>query len=231
VPDELSVYAALLTAPPEPFVPTHLQGAPIVAFALCHAGPLEEGEKLIRPLREFGPPAVDLVAPMPYTALQSMLDGGNQPGFLNYWKAGFLTALSDDLLDTVVAHSVSAPSPITQVLFEHVHGAANRVAADATAFPHRDANYSFGIYSGWSDPQDSDRQIEWTREFWAAMQPFTTGAVYVNYLSEDESDRVGSAYGANYERLVALKNKYDPGNLFRLNQNLRPTARSQATPT
>ena len=223
VPDELTVHAFLLTAPAEPFVPEPVQGKPVVALGLCHAGPMEKAEQAVRPLLEFGPPDATLVAPMPYAALQSMFDTGASPGILNYWKSGFLNGVSDDVIDILVTLFQTVPSPLTQVLIEHVHGAASRVPREATSFAQRGLSYNFGIFSAWEDARDSERQIEWTRDFWTAVEPVTTGGVYVNYLGDEGADRVRAAYGANYERLVALKNKYDPTNLFRLNQNIRPT--------
>ena len=216
-PDELTTQLGLLTSP---------DGNPIIAIPLCYSGPIEAGEQVIRPLREFGPPVADLIQPMPYRQVQAMFDPGFQPGFHNYWKSNFMKEISDGAIDTIVAHVATVPSPHTFTLIENFGGAVARVGAEDTAFNHRDSRYNFGILSIWSDPADSQRNVEWTRNFLDAMQPFCTDEVYVNYTSDDETeDRIKAAYGgaAKYGRLAALKNKYDPTNLFRLNQNIKPT--------
>jgi len=222
VPDELTAYAFLFTAPEAPFVPEGMPGTPVAAVAFCYAGPVDEGERALRPLLEFGPPAGVVAEAMPYPALQSMFDASATPGMLNYWKSDFLRELSDDAIDTILECHRSATSPLTQVFIEHVHGAALRIARGETAFGARGASYNFGIVSAWTDPAESDGQIRWTRDFAQAMQPFSSGAVYVNYLGEEGDERVRAAYGESYDRLAALKLKYDPANLFHLNQNVRP---------
>jgi FAD/FMN-containing dehydrogenase len=221
-PDELTAHAFLLTAPPLPFVPEPIQGTPIAAVGLCYAGDLEEGARAVRPLLEYGPPAFAVVEPMPYTALQTMFDAGAPSGLLNYWKSGFLTELADDAINTLAARLPTIPSPLTQVLAEHVHGAAGRVGLQETAFAQRGADLNFGIFSIWENAAESERQIAWTRDFWGEMEPFTTGGVYVNYLGDEGDERVKAAYGPNYDRLAALKEKYDPANLFSQNQNIAP---------
>jgi len=178
----------------------------------------------LRPIREFGPPAMDTVEPISYLALQTMLDATAQPGYRNYWKADFLEELSDEAIDVITAQAQDVPSPMTQVLLEHlVHGAVQRVGRNDTAFAQRDGKYSLGVYSVWENPAESEKNIEWTRRFYDAVRPFSAGGVYVNYLGEEGEDRVKEAYGENYRRLVDLKKKYDPTNFFRLNQNIKPT--------
>lgn len=213
-PDELTAYAAFLTSP---------EGMPLVAVIVCYCGDLTEGERVLAPLRRFGAPVADLVQPMPYTAQQSILDAGAPRGQHSYWKAGQLSALSDEAIETIVAHCAQVSSPRTVSLVEHHHGAMSRVAPEACAFPHRHAPYELVVISLWTDPSESERHIGWTREFFRAMQPCFRGGVYVNALDDDEADRVREAYGSNYDRLVELKNRYDPTNFFRQNQNIVPT--------
>jgi FAD/FMN-containing dehydrogenase len=224
-PDELSVIPLLRLAPPAPFLPKEVHGAPVVGAAVLYAGPVEEGQRLVKPLKDFGSPLADLIGPKPYIVHQTMFDAGAPDGNQYYEKSEYLSGLSDDAIDVIAAHGPGITSPGSVVAFQHMGGAISRVGEGDTAVSHRDAALAFVIQSGWVDPEESDRHIRWTREFWKAMQPFSTGGVYVNFLSEDEGeDRVQAAYGAaTYERLVALKNKYDPTNLFHLNQNIKPT--------
>lgn len=214
-PDELTTYLAFVTSP---------DGDPTVAFFICYSGPIEKGEEVVRPLREFGPPVADMAGPMPYTAVQALGGDLYPPGRLNYWKSSFIKELSDDAIDTMIAQFSVVPSPFSAAAFEHLGGAVSRIGKDETAFGERSAHYSLIITSEWVDPVESEKNIQWARDFWEAMHPFARESVYVNYLDADEEDRIRAAYGTNYERLVALKNKYDPTNLFGLNQNIKPTA-------
>jgi FAD/FMN-containing dehydrogenase len=212
-PDEVTTYASLCTTP---------DGDPVVALVTCYAGPLDEGERIVAPLRCFGWPVADTIRPMPYTSMQT--GEGFPPGRLNYWKSGLTNEISDEAIETAIDHARRAPSPFTVVLFVDCHGAYSRVGKSDTAYSHRDLQYNLVILSSWVNPADSDRNIGWTREFFDAMQPQLSHGVYVNDLGDDDgTERVRSAYGANYARLVELKNKYDPTNLFRLNQNIKPS--------
>jgi FAD/FMN-containing dehydrogenase len=224
-PEEFTSAALLLTAPPAPFIPAQAHGAPVLGLGGVYTGPLEEAEEALRPLREFGPPAADIFQPMPYSAAQSLFDFLWPPGQLNYWKSSFLRELSDEAIDIVLEHFARVPSPLTSVILEHNgDGALERVPAEATAFGHRDYRHNLLIPSLWADPADSERNVEWARSLFEAMQPFRPDAVYVNYLANEGAERVREAYGEEkYERLVALKNTYDPTNFFRLNQNIIPT--------
>ena len=224
VPEELTAGAALLTAPPAPFVPEEARGTLVCGIAAVYCGDIDAGEQAIRPLREFGPPVVDIIQPMPYIASQAMMDDLFPSGYRNYWKSSILRDLTDDAIDTVLAHFATVPSPMTLVIIEHAgDGAMDRVSASDTAFGHRDWSYYFLITSIWADPADDEKNIEWTRELWEAVQPFAKDAVYVNYLDQEGEERVKAAYaGQTYERLVNLKQKYDPTNLFRHNQNIKP---------
>jgi len=218
-PDELSTLALLGRTP---------DGGPVVNIVVCYCGPLEAGEQVLRPLRTFGPPLEDNIQQMPYRTLQSALDAAFPFGQQHYWKASFLKHLSDEAIEVMGRFVAEMPSPTSGVGFQQMHGAASRAPLTETAFPHRDEHYDFVIISQWADPADSARNIQWTREFFEAMQPFLERGVYVNDLGEEGEDRVKEAYGSNYERLVALKNKYDPTNQFRLNHNIKPTAQSGA---
>ncbi len=216
VPDEFNSYVGLVTLP---------DGSPAVGLFVGYFGPPEEGERVLRPIREFRPPIADQVRPMTYIEVQKLIDPFYPPGLQNYWKSNFLKDLSDEVIDTMLAHFATVPSPLSIVVIEQHGGAISRVGRDNTAYGERDAQYNFLITSAWRDPGESERNIRWSRQLWEAMQPFSTGTVYVNYLGQegDEgAERVKAAYGAKYERLVALKNKYDPTNFFRLNQNIKP---------
>jgi len=224
-PDELSVIPLLRLAPPAPFLPQEVHGAPVVGAAVLYAGPVDEGQRVVQPLKDFGSPLADLVGPKPFIAHQTMFDAGAPQGIQYYVKSEYLPGLSDDAIDVIADHGAGITSPVSVVAFQHVGGAISRVGEGDTAVSHRDAALAFVIQSGWVDPEEADKHIQWTREFWKAMQPFSAGGVYVNFLSQDDGEnRVRAAYGAGtYERLVALKNKYDPTNFFHLNQNIKPT--------
>jgi len=224
-PEALTAGALLFNAPPDLPLPDPLRKEPIVAMGGVFTGPMDSGEKALRPLREFGPPTADIFQPMPYSAAQTMADFLWPPGFLNYWKSSFLKELSDDAIETVLAFFRKVPSPRTVVVIEHNgDGAMSRVGEDETAFGHRRWPYNLLVTSMWTNPAESEANVKWTRQFFEAMRPFLADAVYVNYLGEAGDDRmIRSAYGpAKYERLVALKRKYDPTNLFRVNQNISP---------
>jgi FAD/FMN-containing dehydrogenase len=216
-PDDLSPMAAFVTGP---------DGSKLLAIFVCYSGSLAEGERVLRPLRAFGPPLVDNISPMPYLQLQSLLEPGFPPGQQNFWKSNFLRELSDDAIDILIEGFRTVPSPTSAMAIEHLGGAVARMKDDETAFAHRNALFNLLIVGIWPNPADNRKHIEWVRGLWDAMQPYSTGGVYVNYLgqSADEGpERVRAAYGdAKYERLLALKRKFDPDNVFRLNQNIDP---------
>ncbi|MCI0443168.1 FAD-binding oxidoreductase [bacterium] len=213
-PEELTTHFALLTSP---------DGHPLFAFAVCYSGDLERGENVIGPLRKFGTPLADMVQPMPYVGLQAM--GGDLYPYerFNYWKSGFMSEFSDAAIETIISHFEKVPSPFNVIFVEQVGGAMKRADKSETAFGDRDADYSFLITSGWTDASQNDQNIQWTREAFNATRPFLRDSVYVNYLDAGDEDRIKNAYGDRYEKLVALKNKYDPTNFFRMNQNIKPT--------
>jgi FAD/FMN-containing dehydrogenase len=228
-PDELTVLCAFLTAGPAPFLPEEAHGKLAAALAVCYVGDLDEGERVVAPLRSFGDPIADVIGPMPYTALQTMFDQSYPEGRRNYWKSHFFDELTDEAIDVVVGGARRMAPPFSSFYFEHIGGEIRRIGEDTTAFGHRDANFDFAILAQWTDPAEDDDQIGWARDFWAATQPFSMGTVYVNNLGEEGEERVRAAYKPEkYERLVALKDKYDRENLFRLNQNIRPSAAAGA---
>ena len=218
LPDEHTLFAGLIHAPDG-------SGAKLAVLVTCHCGPLDAGEKAVRPLKTFGSPAMDAIGPMPYSQLNSMLDAAYPKGALNYWKSSFLAELSDDAIDTMIESFARGPTPMGQILLEHFHGAATRVAVSDTAFPHRAEGYNFIVISEWMERANTDRSIAWARQSYAQMEPFFASGRYVNYLSDDETgDPVAMAYGPNYRRLQELKSKYDPNNFFHMNQNIRPSS-------
>jgi FAD/FMN-containing dehydrogenase len=218
LPDEHTLFASLTHAPDG-------SGAKVAALVTCHCGPAAEAELAVRPLKQFGAPILDAVGPMPYCELNSMLDANYPKGALNYWKSNFLMQLSDAAIVTMMECFARCPTPMGQLLLEHIHGAATRVDAGDTAFPHRQEGYNFLVLAQWMQPSDTSRCISWARETYERMRPFFASGRYVNYLDDDETgDPVAAAYGSNYRRLQRIKAKYDPKNFFRMNQNIRPLA-------
>jgi len=198
-------------------------GQRVVSLFMCYSGPPEEGEKVVAPVREFGSPLEDLLAPMSSCDVQQAFDADFPFGLKNYWKSSNVAELSDDAIDTMVAFMGAAPSIRPMVIIDQFGGAVARVPDDATAFGHREAAYDLVIASIWSEDREQEAHIDWAKSFWAAMQPYSTESVYVNYLSEEGQDRVRAAYGGeHWARLVELKRRYDPANVFRNNQNISP---------
>ncbi|HEY7637233.1 MAG TPA: FAD-binding oxidoreductase [Gemmatimonadales bacterium] len=214
-PDELMAYAVLLTSP---------DGYPMFGVPVCYVGSPDAAERELRPLRSHPGVAADTIRPMSYLEVQTMFDAGFPSGRLNYWKSSFLQDLSDEAIATLVAFFDRVPSAFSAVALEPFGGAVARVGLEETAFPHRHATFSVVIVSMWTDPAASAANMRWTRELWSALQPFSTEAVYVNYMDTDDADRVHGAYDApTYERLRQVKQTYDPENFFRVNQNIAPT--------
>jgi FAD/FMN-containing dehydrogenase len=224
MPEELSVWAVLRLAPPLPFLPPEVHGKPIVAFAICYTGALEEGPSAVEEVRRFGTPYGEHLGPMPYATWQKAFDPLLAPGARNYWKSHNLAELPDGLLDAVIDAIGKLPSPQCEIFFGLIGGQTSRIAVDATAYPNRDAKYVMNVHGRWDDASEDERCIAWARAFFEAAAPFALGSVYVNFLTEDETERVGAAYGPNLERLVAVKTRYDPHNLFRHNQNIKPSS-------
>ena len=221
-PDELCTMAAFLYAPPEPFVPPEVVGAPIFAIACCHLDPEGTAEDDLRPLRDLGP-AVDVLGPMPYAAIQGMFDAGVPRGSRNYWRSGYVNTLSDGAIEAILAASAGVPAPLGQLHVHQMGGAMSRVPAGATAFGNRDAGFLMNYIGLWLDPAEDDADIAWVREASDAIAPHSTGARYVNFLADEGEAGVRSAYEPQtFTRLANLKARYDPTNLFHLNQNIKP---------
>jgi FAD/FMN-containing dehydrogenase len=212
-PNELTLYAALLTSP---------DGVPVVGFVGCYCGDMGDGEAAIRPLREFGQPVADLMQPLPYTQMQSLLDAGFPHGNRYYWKSGFIKSLTDEAIDEIIAQMATTPSPFSATIVEMYGGVAASEPAGGSAYPHRQNEFDLVIISAWQEPAEDDQNIKWARQIWQAVQPYLSNKVYVNTLGVEGEERVKEAYGDHYNRLVELKRKYDPANLFRMNQNIRP---------
>jgi FAD/FMN-containing dehydrogenase len=228
LPDEMTTLVNLLTAPPAPFLPADVHGKPVVAVVAVYAGQPDDGRRLAMPLRELGTPIADLLGPMPYTTMQSLLDGFYSPGARNYFKSAYLGGLSDEVIDTLARFHGPSSSPASEIHVQHLGGALSRVAEDATAFGGRSAPYILNVVARWAEAGTDAAQLSWARDLHAAVEPFTTGGAYVNFLSAGE-DRVAAAYSpATYERLARLKDTWDPTNVFRLNQNISPAQRVNA---
>lgn len=213
-PDEVSTAGLLLTAP---------DGTPAVAIAACYAGPLDAGEKVLRPLRTFGRPLADLIAPQPYVQMQTLLDEAWPPGRRYYNKSSIVRRLSEGAIEILLTYAGAMPTPVSAIALQQLHGAAGRVADDATAFPHRYDHHSCYVHPATDDPAESEKIVRWGRDCWDALQPFVEPAVYVNALEdavEDGEQRVREAYGPNYTKLVALKKRFDPTNFLSSNQNI-----------
>ncbi len=230
--EDMTNGALMFNAPPGLGLPDALQREPIVAVGGVCLGPLEASEKALRPLRSFGPPAADIFQPMPYSSAQGMADFLWPRGTYNYWKSSFMKGLSDEAIDVMLSFYSKAPSRMSVVVLEHNGDSAwSRVPEDATAFGHRNWPYNFLITTIWTDAADTEDNLRWTREFWSAMQPFLADAAYVNYLGETAEADVRAAYGRKYQRLAALKAKYDPHNFFHMNQNIPPARAASGAET
>ena len=222
-PRELTAWVVLRKAPPLPFLPAEVHGTDIVVFAVCYCGDLAKGKKAVAPLRALGKPLADIVGPMPFAGWQTAFDPLLTPGARNYWKSHDFAKLSDPLIDLLVDHAGRVPTPETEVVLVHIGGAVNNVPVIATSYPHRNVEYIVNVHTRWSHPSQDQSCIAWARQLFDAMAPHSTGGVYVNFMPEDEGQRVKiGAYGRNYKRLTTLKAKYDPRNLFRMNQNIKP---------
>jgi FAD/FMN-containing dehydrogenase len=221
-PDELTTWLVFRKAPPLPFLPVEWHGREVAIVAALYAGEREAGERALAPMRQFGKPIADVIGPAPYAGFQQAFDPLLTPGARNYWKSHDFSALSDPVIDGIVEFASKLPSPHCEIFVAQLGGAVKRVPPDATAFGRRDPDFLMNVHTRWESPADDKPCIAWAREFFEAMKPHATGSVYVNFMPEDEKDRVQSAFGPNYARLAAVKAKYDPQNLFRMNQNIQP---------
>ncbi|MDT8839117.1 FAD-binding oxidoreductase [Paraburkholderia fungorum] len=224
MPDELSVWAVLRLAPPLPFLPPEAHGKPVIVFAMCYTGPVENGPSVVENVRGFGTPVGEHLGPMPYAMWQQAFDPLLTPGARNYWKSHNLDGIPDGLVDALLEAIGTLPSPQCEIFFGQIGAQTSRVPVEATAYSSRDTQYAMNVHGRWDNASDDERCIAWARAFFDAAAPFALGSVYVNFMTQEEGGRVADAYGPNYERLVAVKHRYDPQNLFRHNQNIRPSA-------
>ena len=223
-PEELGAMAVFRLAPPAPFIPQELHGKPVLAIIVCFTGDAEEGERVLKPLRDFASPIFDGIKRTSFSMHNSSLDSGQPAGMYYYWKSEYITEIADEAIETLVTYAAKMTSPYSRLAVFQLGGAIQRYDEQAMAVSHRNARYIIAINTGWADPKDTEQQIQWTRDLWTTIRPFSSGGAYVNFLSADDGeDRVRAAYGAvKFERLAQLKSKYDPLNLFQMNQNIRP---------
>jgi FAD/FMN-containing dehydrogenase len=221
-PEELNVWAVIRKAPPLPFLPENVHGKEVVVLPVFYIGNRAEGEKLIEPLRSFGDAYGEHIGTQPYVEWQQAFDPLLTRGARNYWKSHNLKELQDGVLDAIVEFAGKLPSSQCEIFIASIAGAANRVSADSTAYCHRDAKFVLNVHGRWDDAADDEMGIAWAREFFQASAPYASAGAYVNFMTEEEGDRVAAAYGANYERLMQVKKEYDPENVFHLNQNIKP---------
>lgn len=221
-PNELQCYWGIVEGSPEYGLPEPLHGKTLLAFRGLYAGDIAAGREAFQPLRDFGDPITDMTQPIPYTEHQQQADDLYQAGHRNYWKSNFYNEISDGFIETVMEHVRSMPSPYSSVFLEWMGGAIAEAELDATAFPHRDKAFAFTVAPKWTDPERDDELIGWARDFHTDLESYAADGVYVNYMDDDESDRVETAYGDRLERLRTLKKEWDPQNLFRTNQNIEP---------
>jgi len=224
MPKELSVWAVLRLAPPLPFLPPEVHGKPVIVFAMCYTGAVESGPSTVEFVRAFGTPLGEHLGPMPYVMWQQAFDPLLTPGARNYWKSHNLVDIPDGLIDALLRSIDNLPSPQCEIFFGQIGEQTQSVPVEATAYSSRDTVYAMNVHGRWDDASDDARCVGWARAFFDAAAPFALGSVYVNFMTEEEGGRVADAYGPNYQRLVAVKNRYDPRNLFRHNQNIRPSA-------
>jgi FAD/FMN-containing dehydrogenase len=221
-PEEFGGFPAWQIAPPLPFIPEDRHGEPFMAFVACWAGPVEQGEQALKPFHEVAPVVAEHVGPMPYPAINSAFDALVPAGLQHYWKANFVKKLTDDAIEAHLEHGPKVPAVNSTVHIYPINGAAHRVDADATAFAYRDATFATVIAGMWPEPADNEKNIGWVRDFYDATAPLSEEGGYINFMAEDDQDRIRANYRGNYDRLVEVKRKYDPDNLFRLNQNIKP---------
>src|SRR5499425_2135250 len=221
-PEELNVWMVLRQAPPLPFLPKTVHGKEVVVLPVFYSGAAAEAEKLIAPLRTFGTALGEHIGAQPYVQWQKAFDPLLTPGARNYWKSHNFTELADGALNSIIEFAGKLPSPQCEIFIGLIAGSANRIAADAMAYGHRDARFVLNVHGRWDEATDDQKCIGWAREFFKASAPYASGGAYINFMTAEEGDRVAAAYGYNYERLVEIKRRYDPENVFHLNQNIKP---------
>ncbi|HUC99955.1 MAG TPA: BBE domain-containing protein, partial [Candidatus Polarisedimenticolaceae bacterium] len=221
-PEDLSAWIVLRQAPPLPFLPQDVHGKEVIVLPIFYLGSSAEGQRLIDELRAFGNPLGEHVGPQPYAEWQKAFDPLLTPGARNYWKSHNFTEISEGAIDSIIEYAGKLPSPQCEIFIGHIAGAANRVAPDAMAYAHRDANFVLNVHGRWESAAEDRVCIEWARGFFRASAPYASTGAYVNFMTEDEGERVTAAYGSNYDRLAQLKKRFDPENVFHLNHNIKP---------
>jgi len=221
-PEDMNAFFAYLIVPPGPPFPEELHNKTVCGVVICYAGPMDKAEEVTRPLREFGPPLLDGVGPMPFPALQGAFDPLLPPGLQNYWKADFFEDLNDESIEAHLKYGPEIPTVNSAVHLYPVSGAAARVGKNDTAWSYREARYAFVIAAVYPDPADTEKNVQWVRDYWEALHPYSAGGAYINFMMDEGQDRIAASYRDNYQRLVDVKKKYDPTNLFRMNQNISP---------
>ena len=221
-PEQMGAFPAFQIAPPLPFIPEKEHGKPFIAIVACWAGPAEQGEQAMEPMRKVAPRVAEMVAPMPYPALNSMFDPLLPPGLQHYWKASFATELTDGAIAAHMEHGPLVPVVNSTVHLYPINGAAQRVAPDATAFAYRDAKFATVIAGMWPEPADNEKNVKWVKDYYKALEPHSSKGGYINFMADDDQGRIKENYRGNYDRLVAAKRHYDPGNLVHMNQNIKP---------
>jgi FAD/FMN-containing dehydrogenase len=221
-PEEFGGFPAMQIAPPLPFIPEDRHGDTFLAFVACWAGPIDQGERMLAPLHDVAPVVAEHVGPIPYPAINSAFDALVPPGLQHYWKANFVTELTDDAIDAHMKHGPNVPVVNSTVHIYPINGACHRVASEDTAFAYRDANFATVIAGMWPDPAQNDANIQWVRDYYQATAPLSEEGGYINFMGGDDQSRIKANYRGNYDRLVDVKRTYDPDNLFHLNQNIKP---------
>jgi FAD/FMN-containing dehydrogenase len=221
-PEQLGAFPAFQIAPPLPFIPEDRHGEPFVALVNCWTGPLDEGEKALQPFHDIAPVVAEFVGPMPYPALNSAFDALVPPGLQHYWKANFARELTDEAIEAHLVHGPKLPVVNSTVHIYPINGACHRVAEGDTAFAYRDATFATVIAGMWPDPSDNEANIAWVRDYYDAIAPHSEEGGYVNFMADDDQDRIRANYKGNYDRLATIKRTYDPDNVFRFNQNIKP---------
>ena len=221
-PEEMGAFPAFQIAPPLPFIPEDRHGDMFAAIVACWSGPPEEGERRFKAFHDVAEVKAEMVGPVPYPAINAAFDGLFPKGIRQYWKGNFVKELTDDAIAVHVEHGPNAPTMSSTMHLYPINGACHRVAPDATAFGHREANFSMVVVSAWADPSDDGANIGWVRDYSHAIAPHSEVGGYINFMDGDDNERIRANYGGNYDRLVEVKRTYDPGNLFRVNQNIVP---------
>jgi FAD/FMN-containing dehydrogenase len=221
-PEEMGMFPAFQIAPPLPFIPEEHHGKPYCIMVSCWAGPLDQGEKALEPIRTAAPTIAEMVSPMPYPALNAAFDELLPPGLQHYWKASFASELTDGAIEAHLENGPNVPVVNSTMHIYPINGACHRVSSDATAFAFRDAKFATVVAGMWPDPADNAKNTKWVKDYYKALEPHSSAGGYINFMADDDQGRIKDNYKDNYGRLASIKQQYDPGNLFHFNQNIKP---------